>query len=440
MKRYLFFGVLGLFLLVIFSLILMLAVISRPADNSAAADEHSDQGIALMQRHLYHAAIEQFEAAIRQSPGSLDAWVGLTAIYIRLGDAPKAVERAGKAVTLARDSADVQLILGRAHWLARNLSDAEGAALKVDELDPSNPHAAELLLRIYFERNDVEKFRELLDRTENPNRPVQDLAVQFAVRQGEFRRAYELRNSFDRSELETATLRAQLALKRESNRFDLYPQLIRNLVRLDRHQEAIAAFQRYGARTPLDLEMGKAYTLAGNSQEAIRAYTRASNGAHKLSAHAALAALTGDRKHWLEAFRAEWIETDYFVLAQLEKSLESAAPLDKALIYRYAGLFDRELFNSAAQHALSALEAQPDQFEALMTLGTAYLLLGRVDDAMRYVQQGADRYPQRAEVWSRLGQMALTKGDVAGAEQSLRRATQLDPSNASYLYNYGWFL
>src|SRR5688572_18440852 len=92
---------------------------------------------------------------------------------------------------VARDSADVQLIFGRAHWLARNLNDAEGAALKVDELDPSNQHAAELLLRIYFERNDADRFQEVLDRAENPSPAIQDLAVQFAIRKGEFRRAYE---------------------------------------------------------------------------------------------------------------------------------------------------------------------------------------------------------------------------------------------------------
>jgi tetratricopeptide (TPR) repeat protein len=393
-----------------------------------------------MRRHLYHAAIEQFEAAIEQSPGTLDAWVGLTAIYIRLGDAPKAIERAAGAANLASNSPEVHLILGRAHWLARNLGDAEDAALKVDKLDPSNSNAAELLLRIYFERNDDEKFREVLERTGNPSGPIRDLAVQFAVRQGEFRRAYELRNSFDRSKLETATLRSQLALKREPNRLDLYPQLVRNLVRLGRHEEAVAAIRKSDTTGLLDLEMGKAYWLAGNRDEAVRAYTRASRGAHKLSAHAALAAITGDRRHWREAFRAEWIETDYFVLAQFEDLLKTAEPLDKALIYRYAGLFDRELFNKAAESARAVLKDEPDQFEALMTLGTANFLLGRADDAVRYVQQGADRHPGRAEVWSRLGQMALAKGDVDAAEEPLRRATQLEPGNASYLYNYGLFL
>ena len=441
-KRYYLLGVFAALFVVASGVLLGLLMRSSSSsgDSATAAQEHFHQGIALMQQHLYHAAIDEFEAAIRQSPRALDAWVGLSAIHIRLGNAPKALEGAAEAVALARDSADVQLLVGRAHWLNRNLKDAEGAALKVGEIDPSNMHAAELLLRIYFERNDDAKFHEVLDRIDTPNRSIQDLAVQFAVRQGKFRRAYALKNEFDRTALESATLRTELALQREPARIELYPELIRNLVRLDRHEAVFAASRKYRGIVPLDMELGKAHWLAGNRPEALRAYARASAGAHKLSAEVALAAITGERKHWVEAFRAEWIERDYFVLAQLEEVLETAEPLEKALIYRYAGLFDGELFNKAAENALAVLKTEPDQFETLMTLGTAYSRLGRVDDAMRYVQQGADRFPERAEVWARLGQMALMKNDVAGAAESLKRAASSAPSNASYLYNYGWIL
>jgi tetratricopeptide (TPR) repeat protein len=394
-----------------------------------------------MQEHLYHAAIEEFEEAIRRRPNALDPWVGLAAVHVRMGNAAKAVEGAAKAVKIAENSVDVQLILGRAHWLARNLNDAEQAALKVEALDPSNLHAAELLAHIYFDRNDQSKLQEVLDRTRNPNLAMQNLAVQFEVRRGEFLRAYELRNLFDRRNLESEILRAQLALKREPNRFDLYPALIRNLNRMARSGEAIAAGRQYRGPVDLDLEMGKAHWLAGNANEAVQAYSRAAAGsAHKLSAEIALAAITNDRRHWVEAFRAEWIEKDYFVLAQLNDLLKTAAPLQKALIYRYAALYDSELFNKAASEALEALKSDSENFEALMTLGTAYSRLGQIEDAARYVQQGADRHPERAEVWARLGQLALQKGDSSTAESHFARAVRLEPANPSYLYNYGWLL
>lgn len=394
-----------------------------------------------MRQHLYHAAIEEFEAATRQAPEALDPWVGLAAVYIRLGNGPKALEGAGKAVGIAEDSADVQLVFGRAQWLARNFSDAEKAALKAEKLQPSSPHAAELLLSIYFDRNDDARFHEVLDRLENPNRAVQDLAIQFAIRRGEFRRAYELWNSFERGTLSADVLRAELALNREPGRTELYLPLVRNLIRLGRADEAIAAANAYGAKVPLDLEMGRALWLNGKSEAAVRAYQRASDAkTHRMSAEVALAVITDDSRHWAEAFRAEWFEKDYFVLAQLEPLLKDSSPLQKALIYRYAGLYDGELFNDAAREARSALEVDPDNFEALMTLGTAYARIGRVDDAIRYIQQAADRLPDRAEVLSRLGQFALQKGDLDAAETSLAKAVRMEPSNASYLYNYGWLL
>jgi tetratricopeptide (TPR) repeat protein len=440
-KRYVALAALGGLALLVAAVLLVRGGAGDTSDDSRAAHEHSHQGITLMQRHLYHAAIEEFEAAIQKSPRSLDPPVGLAAIYIRLGNGPKALEEAGKAVNLASESVDVQLIFGRAHWLARNFNDAETAALKVDKLDPSNPHAAELLLRIYFDRKDDAKFREVLDRTSKPNRAIQDLAVQFAIRRGEFKRAYELRNSFDRERLESETFRTQLSLKREPDRTDLYPGLVQNLIRLGRFDEAITTRNEYRGSVPLDLEMGHAYWAGGDLDKATRAYTRASlANTHKLSAEAALAIINRGRKHWLQAFRAEWVEKDYFVLGRLEGLLETATPIERALIYRYAGIFDRELFNQAAREALSVLDAQPDEFDALMTLGTAYLRLDRIDDAVRYVQQGADQHPERAEVWSRLGQLFLAKGDVGEAERSFQRAVQLEPSNASYLYNYGWLL
>ena len=405
------------------------------------AQVHARKGVAFLEQHLYRAAIDEFEAATRNSPRALDPWVGLAAIHIRLGDGRRAVEEAGKAVDIAANSSDAQIILGRAHWLVRNLGEVEKAALKAQKLVPSNLDAAELLLNVYLDRHDDAKFQEAFDRIQSRSRPIENLGIEFAVRRGEFRKAYDLQTRFDRHDLEIQTLRLELALQREPGQMELYPQLVRNYVRLGRPAEALAAGRSYTGATSLDLEMGKANWLLGNRDEAIRAFERASAGIyHKLSAEVALAAISGDRRHWPEAFRAEVIEKDYFVLAQLEDLLKTASTLDKAFIYRYAGLYDSEWFNQSAEHALAVLKVEPNQFEALMILGTDYFRLRRIDDAVRYVQQGADRYPDRAEVWSRLGQLTLTRGDATAAAPLMEKAVRLAPSNPSYLYNYGWLL
>ena len=441
MKRYILPGIFAGIMFTALAIGLLWRAEAAPAVDGNAAAVHAQQGATYLEQHLYRAAIDEFEAATRKSPRALDPWVGLAAVHIRLGDGRRAVEDAGKAVNIARNSADAQIILGRAHWLARNLGEAEKAALEAQKLVPASLQAAELLLNVYFETHDDTKFQKAFDRVKTPYRPIENLGIDSAVRRGEFRKAYELQARVDRHDLEIQTFRMELSLKREPGQIELYPSLMRNLIRLGRPAEALAARRAYTGKTSLDFEMGKANWVAGNRDEAIRFYERASAGIyHKLSAEVALAAITGDRRHWIEAFRAERIEKDYFVLAQLEDFLKTAPPLEKAFVYRYAGLFDPELFHKSAEHALAVLKVEPDQFEALMILGTSYSRLGRLDDAQRYVQQGADCYPDRAEVWSRLGQLTLARGDATGAAPLMEKAIRIEPSNPSYLYNYGWLL
>jgi tetratricopeptide (TPR) repeat protein len=444
MKRYLLIaGVLaGLSLIVLGAVVASWSSsVSSDDGNRVAAGNHAEKGAAYLKRHLYGAAIREFEAAARRSPRALDPWLGLAAAYIRLGDGQRALEGAAKAVDIARDSAGVQLVFGRANWLVRNFDDAERAGLKARELEHSNLQAAELLLNVYAERREESKFEDLIERIQQPSRPIQDIAIKYAIRRSQFQRAYDLQTRYQRRRLEGEVFRAQLALKRSPDQHEIYPGLIRNLVTLGRAKDAIAAGRQYSGRIPVDLELGKAHWLVGNRNEAILAFGRASAGNHhKLAAEAALFAITGDLSHWREAFRAELLEKDYFVLALMEDVLPKAGPLEKTFIYRYAGVFETELFSESAKQALEVLNSDPGQFDALMSLGTAYLRLGRVDDAIRYVTQGREEFPDRAEVWARLGQLALAKGDIAGAQPHLEKAVQLTPGNASYLYNYGWLL
>src|SRR5262245_62241436 len=124
---------------------------------------------------------------------------------------------------------------------------------------------------------------------------------------------------YEREALERSILETELALKRDSARTDSIPQLVKNLVRVGRYEDAVAAAKTYKGPVALDLELGKAYWMTGRKDEAVQAYQRASSGMlHKLSAEVLLAVITGDIKHWEEAYRAERIEQDYFVLSRLD--------------------------------------------------------------------------------------------------------------------------
>src|SRR6266705_1050760 len=381
----------------------------RDISNSqkAGPQAHSYLGAAYLKLHLYKAAIEEFEEAIKERPRGSDAWI----------------------------------TLGRAQWLQRNLDEAEKAALKAREIDPGNAAATDLVLHIYFDFDQPSKFQAELDRARTTTKPIKDLAVRFFLRQGQFARAYDAQIRYERNAVERAILENQLALEREPSRTDLVPELVKNLVKVSRFEGAIDAARKYKGAAVSDLEIGKAYWMLGRKDDAIQAYRRSSAArVHKLSAEVSLAAITGDTKHWQEAYRAERVETDYFILARLEDLLPKAEPLVRAFIYRYAAIYDGSFYNRAAEEALKVLNDDSHNFDALMTIGTAYKRLTRIDDARRYIELARDLYPKSGEPPSRLASLALASEpkDPRTILGFMETAVKLEPDHAGYVYNLAW--
>jgi tetratricopeptide (TPR) repeat protein len=408
-------------------------------DNERQKDAHTLLGTAYLRLHLYLAAIREFESAEKQDSRGVDPWIGMASSYIELGDGQKALDEASHATTIDPKSADAWIILGRAYWIQQNFVEAEKAALKALKLAPDLPVTTELLLHIYFDQGLPEKFENAFDRSKNPPRSIQELAVQFFVRQGSWLKAYETRMRFERNDVQRSILETELALKREPGRMDLYPALIRNLVKDGRYDEAIDAAHNYRGVVPIDLEIGKALWMLGRRDAAIQAFQRSSAGrVHKLSAEVALAVLTGDVRHWREAYQAERIENDYFILAKLESALDAAPPVYRAFAYRYAGIYDSYFYNKAAEQALKVIDDDPKSLDALLTLGTAYHRLGKLKDAFQYTQQASEFYPRDAEPWARLASLDIGDRDPSKTLGLMIKAVQLDPRNAGNLYNLGW--
>jgi tetratricopeptide (TPR) repeat protein len=217
------------------------------------------------------------------------------------------------------------------------------------------------------------------------------------------------------------------------------PALGKNLVKVGRYEEAINLLGKPSGLT--DLELGKAYWMTGRKGQAIQAFERASAARlHKLSAEVALAAITGDIKHWQEAYHAERVEQDYFVLARLEDLLPKSNHLVLAFIFRYAGIYEPAIYIKAVEEAQKVLDDEPKNFDALMTIGTAYQRIGRLPEAGRYTQQARDLYPKSGEPASRLASIALVsqKPDPQTVISFMDAAVQLEPANPTFLYNLGW--
>src|SRR5213593_3746343 len=156
-------------------------------------EAHSYLGAAYLRLHLYQAAIKEFEESVKLRPRQSDSWIGLASTYIELGDAQKAVDQAKRATDIERDSADAWLMLARAQWQQRSFDEAEKAGLKAREIDAHHPAVSDLLLHVYFDANQPEKFQAELDQNARPSKPIQDLAIRFFLRQGQFARALEFK-------------------------------------------------------------------------------------------------------------------------------------------------------------------------------------------------------------------------------------------------------
>src|SRR5215475_4275008 len=412
-----------------------------PNSRKAGPEAHSYLGAAYLKLHLYQAAIKEFEEAIKQRPRESDPWIGLASSYIELGDATKAADEARRATEIEKRSADAWLALGRAEWQRQNFDQAEKAVLKARELEAGNQGISDLIMRIYFDSNQFDKFQAEMDRNTKPSKTAQGLAVRFYLAHGQFGRAYAYRIQTGREEIERSILETQLALQREPGKTDGIPDLVKNLVKVGRYQDAINAAKSKTAGQ-LDLELGKAYWMTGQTDQAIQAFQRASAGLiHKLSAEVALAAITGDVRHWENAYRAERVEQDYFMLARLEELLPKANHLVLAFIFRYAGIYESALYTKAAEEAQKVLDDDPENYHALMTIGTAYQRLDRIRDAVRYTEQARARYPKNGEPLSRLGSLALTapKPDLQTITGYMEAAVKLEPNNPTFLYNLGWW-
>src|SRR5437773_2373982 len=162
-----------------------------PGSQKGSAETHSYLGAAYLKLHLYKAAIKEFQEASKQASRISDPWIGLASSYIQLGDLQNAVDSAKRATEIEKRSAEAWIALGRAEWQRRNFQEAEKAALKAREVEPMSPGVSDLLLHIYFDSEQPDKFQDELNRVSEPSKPVQDLAVRFFLQQGQFGRAYD---------------------------------------------------------------------------------------------------------------------------------------------------------------------------------------------------------------------------------------------------------
>lgn len=75
-----------------------------------------------------------------------------------------------------------------------------------------------------------------------------------------------------------------------------------------------------------------------------------------------------------------------------------------------------------------------------LELASAYFAQGQLDTALNEVKLALAANPAMSEAFSLRGLIHASLGDDARADESFRRARQLDPRDAGASHNYGWYL
>lgn len=75
-----------------------------------------------------------------------------------------------------------------------------------------------------------------------------------------------------------------------------------------------------------------------------------------------------------------------------------------------------------------------------LELAAGYFARGQTETALDEVKQAIAARPDIAEAFALRGLIYASLNQAALAEESFRRALQLDPRNADTLHNYGWYL
>jgi type IV pilus assembly protein PilF len=91
--------------------------------------------------------------------------------------------------------------------------------------------------------------------------------------------------------------------------------------------------------------------------------------------------------------------------------------------------------------ATSADEAEPQKrARARMELASAYFGRGQMNTALDQVKIAIAADPQYGEAYNLRGLIYANLGETALAEESFKRALQLNPRDADAMHNYGWYL
>src|SRR5712671_4558433 len=116
---------------------------SLPLEQTAAAATNDPlrEADALLRQGKYKAAVERYEAALKETPPPIAAYAGLSRSYLKQQNVAQAHEAAQKGVEASPDSSFMHSALGDVYFREGKIGEAENEYAKAQQLNISNARA-----------------------------------------------------------------------------------------------------------------------------------------------------------------------------------------------------------------------------------------------------------------------------------------------------------
>jgi tetratricopeptide (TPR) repeat protein len=105
--------------------------------------------------------------------------------------------------------------------------------------------------------------------------------------------------------------------------------------------------------------------------------------------------------------------------------------------YLAEGLADSGDLPSARSAAETAIDLDPQNPDALRSLGYVYDVFGRYDDALYHYQRALERDPNMPHVMNSIGRIYLIQGNADNAIKTFQRVIEVDPGNDEAYFQVG---
>lgn len=430
--------------------------LSRERVINAFAYEGYINGLLLLGLGEPYAAIDYLKKAQQSEPESFEISYTLAELYYQLRDPSIALKELNR--TKVRN-ADYYRLSSACHQSMGDLDKAIDASVRLVELAPDDQLAYSFLANAYRQRQNLDSTLwayEHLSRLSSNNFRVWSELGQLRMRKMQidsamaaFRMSIRLERSaqninsfsalgdlYNLAHLpETSKVILKEALTLDSDNVVLHRQLLQLYADQDSFARALPHALRSVALSPLDRNafrrLGWIYLNIDSLNQADSIFTKLIDEGEDLPVNRYYLGHIAIQKRDYRRAREQFGR-----LAAIEDTIVNRW-LDLAYAHRMLGHTDSELV--AYREGINRVPSDTGKIRLKFAVGAALERQGQIDSAISVLEHVVAESPRNAQALNYLGYLLADKNlRLDYARDLIKRALDMEPTNAAYLDSYGW--